>query len=92
MNAARRELFEGLGLAAIAILFTGMLLYAGVVAIQKTDYARAALGCAGTRRPVLDGPLHACAIRCVRRSQAGRTRLKRPGPGKKEASACGGSR
>jgi len=43
MNAARRELFEGLGLAAIAILFTGMLLYAGVVAIQKTDYARAAL-------------------------------------------------
>jgi len=43
MNAARRELFEGLGLAFIAILFTGMLLYAGVVAIQKADYARAAL-------------------------------------------------
>lgn len=43
MNAARRELFEGLGLAFLAIFFTGLLLYAGVVAMQKTDYTRAVL-------------------------------------------------
>lgn len=43
MNAARRELFEGLGLAFLAIFFTSMLLFACVVAAQKSDYMRAAL-------------------------------------------------
>jgi hypothetical protein len=42
MNAARRELFEGLGLSALALLLTGMLLYAAVVAMGHANYLRAA--------------------------------------------------
>jgi hypothetical protein len=42
MNTARRELFEGLGLSALALLFTGVLLYAAFVALGNTDYWRAA--------------------------------------------------
>lgn len=40
---ARRELIQGLGLAALALLFTAMLLYAAFVAFGKADYGRAAL-------------------------------------------------
>ena len=43
MNAARRELFEGLGLAVLALFFTGMLLYAAFVGAQKGDFGRAAI-------------------------------------------------
>ncbi|MFU8821955.1 MAG: hypothetical protein ACNA8G_10420 [Gammaproteobacteria bacterium] len=42
MNAARRELFEGLGLSVIAVIFTGMLLYAAAVALGIANYWRAA--------------------------------------------------
>jgi hypothetical protein len=42
MNAARRELFEGLGLSVIALIFTGALLYAAVVALGIANYWRAA--------------------------------------------------
>jgi hypothetical protein len=41
MNAARREFFEGLGLSALALFFTGVLLYAAVVALGNADYWRA---------------------------------------------------
>lgn len=40
---ARRELIQGLGLSALALLFTGMLLYAAFVAFGKADYARTAV-------------------------------------------------
>jgi hypothetical protein len=43
MNAARRELFEGLGLSVIALIFTGALLYAAVVALGIASYGRAAV-------------------------------------------------
>ena len=42
MNAARRELVEGLGLSVIALIFTGALLYAAVVALGIASYGRAA--------------------------------------------------
>lgn len=41
MSAARRELFEGLGLAALALFFTTMLLIAMIVAIGNANYLRA---------------------------------------------------
>ena len=40
---ARRELIQGLGLSALALLFTGMLLYAAFVAFGKADYGRTAV-------------------------------------------------
>lgn len=42
MNAAQRELFEGLGLAALAWLLTGALLYGAFVALGKADWVRLA--------------------------------------------------
>jgi hypothetical protein len=42
-RVARRELIQGLGLAALALLFTAMLLYAAFIAFGKADYGRAAL-------------------------------------------------
>lgn len=42
MSAARRELFEGLGLSVLALLFTGALLYAAFVAAGLANYLRAA--------------------------------------------------
>jgi hypothetical protein len=42
MSAVRRELFEGLGLAALALFFTTMLLIASFVAIGHGNYLRAA--------------------------------------------------
>jgi uncharacterized membrane protein len=41
MSAARREFYEGLGLAALAVFFTGMLLTAAVVAFGNASYLRA---------------------------------------------------
>jgi hypothetical protein len=41
MNAARRELFEGLGLSVIALMFTAALLYAAIVALGIPSYGRA---------------------------------------------------
>jgi hypothetical protein len=41
MNLARREFFEGLGLSALALFFTGLLLFAAVVAVGNTNYPRA---------------------------------------------------
>lgn len=41
MNLARRELFEGLGLSALALFFTGLLLFAAVVAVGNANYPRA---------------------------------------------------
>jgi uncharacterized membrane protein len=41
MNTARREFFEGLGLSTLALFFTGMLLYAALVATGRADYWRA---------------------------------------------------
>ena len=43
MNAARRELFEGLGLAVLALFFTGMLLYAAFVGAQEGEFVRSAV-------------------------------------------------
>ena len=40
MNSARRELFEGLSLAALAWLVTGALLYGAFVAFGKADWVR----------------------------------------------------
>ena len=42
MNAARRELFEGLGLSALATFFTVMFLIAAYVAIGASNWWRAA--------------------------------------------------
>ena len=41
MNAARRELFEGLGLSVLATFFTAMLLVAAYVAIDAANWWRA---------------------------------------------------
>ncbi|MFU8896864.1 MAG: hypothetical protein ACNA8J_10790 [Gammaproteobacteria bacterium] len=41
MNAARRELFEGLGLSVLATFFTTMLLVATYVAIGAANWSRA---------------------------------------------------
>jgi hypothetical protein len=43
MDAAKRELIEGLGLSALAFFFTALLLIAAVVAIGKAEYVRAAV-------------------------------------------------
>lgn len=40
MNSAQRELFEGLGLAVLAWLLTGALLYGAFVAFGKDDWGR----------------------------------------------------
>lgn len=40
MNAAQRELFEGLGLAVLAWILTGGLLYGAFVAFGKSDWVR----------------------------------------------------
>ncbi|NGP53388.1 hypothetical protein [Thioalkalivibrio sp. XN8] len=40
MNAAQRELFEGLGLAALAWIFTAGMLYGAFVAFGKADWLR----------------------------------------------------
>ena len=40
MSAAQRELFEGLGLAVLAWLVTGALLYGAFVAFGKADWVR----------------------------------------------------
>jgi NADH:ubiquinone oxidoreductase subunit 4 (subunit M) len=40
MNAAQRELFEGLGLAVLAWMVTCGLLYGAFVAFGKADWAR----------------------------------------------------
>ena len=40
MNSVQRELFEGVGLAALAWLVTGALLYGAFVAFGKSDWAR----------------------------------------------------
>lgn len=42
MSAARRELFEGLGLSALALFFTTLLLIASFVAIRDGAWLRAA--------------------------------------------------
>ena len=41
MNTARREFLEGLGLSVLALFFTGVLLYAALVAAGRPDYWRA---------------------------------------------------
>lgn len=43
MNMARKEFFEGLGLSALALFFTALLLYAAVVATGHEAYVRAAV-------------------------------------------------
>ena len=43
MNMARKEFFEGLGLSALALFFTALLLYAAAVAIGQEAYVRAAV-------------------------------------------------
>lgn len=43
MNAAKQELIEGLGLAVLALLLSGALLYGAFVAFGKTDYFRLAV-------------------------------------------------
>lgn len=43
MNAAQRELFEGLGLAVLAWIVTAGLLYGAFVAFGKTDWVRLVL-------------------------------------------------
>jgi hypothetical protein len=43
MSAAKRELFEGLGLSALALFFTTMLLIASFVAIRDAQWLRAVL-------------------------------------------------
>jgi hypothetical protein len=40
MNAAQRELFEGLGLAVLAWILTGGLMYGAFVAFGKADWVR----------------------------------------------------
>ena len=40
MNSAKRELFEGLSLAALAWLVTGALLYGAFVGFGKADWIR----------------------------------------------------
>ncbi|MGD9387202.1 MAG: hypothetical protein PVI87_03145 [Gammaproteobacteria bacterium] len=42
MNSAQRELFEGLGLAVLAWIVTGGLLYGAFVAFGKADWVRLA--------------------------------------------------
>jgi hypothetical protein len=42
MSAARKEFVEGLGLSVLALGFTGVLLYAAVVAAGQANYVRAA--------------------------------------------------
>ncbi|HUG99535.1 MAG TPA: hypothetical protein VMQ83_10210 [Gammaproteobacteria bacterium] len=41
MNMARKEFFEGLGLSALALFFTALLLSAAVVATGQEAYVRA---------------------------------------------------
>ena len=42
MDATKHELIEGLGLCVLAVLFTGAMLTAAVVAIGHGNYLRAA--------------------------------------------------